>query len=251
MPSPGITNSRSTYCKCSRQELCKHSFRPGNRKFFSAGPLFVPTRKANAKAFPVCRRVPSIRPDPQTIKALPHPKEIPRRGPRAYRICDTVRENRGPAPGKASQGEAIEGPAFPRRFAGRGGHSCGGVQMSERIFPAYGYGFAPVRIPEKHIRPQKKFPGAGPRAYRICNTGRENRGPVPGKVSPGEVWRDRPLLKRRAPPRSSPWARGVRSGFAIAWLARGIGRGSIQPASGTADRSWKGSGSRSSRRCSG
>ena len=59
--------------------------------------------------------------------------------------------------------------------------------MSERIFPAYGYGFAPVRIAEKHIRPQKKFPGAGPRAYRICNTGRENRGACAGEVWAGEA----------------------------------------------------------------
>ena len=34
---------------------------------------------------------------------------------------------------------------------------------------------------QKSIRPQKKFPGAGPRASRICNTEYENRGPVPGK----------------------------------------------------------------------
>ena len=49
----------------------------------------------------------------------------------------------------------------------------------------------------------KKSPGADPRAYRICNTVCENRGPAPGKVSPGEAWRDRPLLKRRVSPRSS------------------------------------------------
>ena len=30
--------------------------------------------------------------------------------------------------------------------------------------------FAPVRSPQKFIHSQKKFPGAGPRAYRICNT---------------------------------------------------------------------------------
>ena len=110
-------------------------FCPAIGNFPPLGPLFVPTRKANAKAFPVCRRVPSIRPDPQTIKALLHPKEIPRRGPRAYRICDTVRENRGPAPGKTSQGEAIEGPAFPRRFAGRGGDSCGVGANVRKNFP--------------------------------------------------------------------------------------------------------------------
>ncbi len=37
------------------------------------------------------------------------------------------------------------------------------------------------------IRPQKKFPGAGPRAYRICNIVCKNRGSVPGKVSQGEA----------------------------------------------------------------
>ena len=37
------------------------------------------------------------------------------------------------------------------------------------------------------IRPQKKFPGAGPRAYCICNIVCSFRGPAPGKVSPGEA----------------------------------------------------------------
>ena len=37
------------------------------------------------------------------------------------------------------------------------------------------------------IRPQKKFPGAGPRAYRICNTVCMDWGLCRGKVSPGEA----------------------------------------------------------------
>ena len=48
---------------------------------------------------------------------------------------------------------------------------CSGVMLSNRACPPT----SPL------IRPQKKFPGAGPRASRICNTGYENRGPVPGK----------------------------------------------------------------------
>ena len=66
--------------------------------------------------------------------------------------------------------------------------------MSERIFPAAGYGFASIRISEKHIRIsekhirlQKKFPGAGPRADCICNTVRENRGACAGEVWAGEA----------------------------------------------------------------
>ena len=54
------------------------------------------------------------------------------------------------------------------------------------------------------IRPQKKVPGAGPRTYRICNTVCMDGGLCRGKVSPGEAWRDRPLLKRRVSPRSCP-----------------------------------------------
>ena len=59
--------------------------------------------------------------------------------------------------------------------------------MSERIFPAAGYGFASIRISEKHIRLQKKFPGAGPQADCICNTGCENRGACAGEVWAGEA----------------------------------------------------------------
>ena len=56
---------------------------------------------------------------------------------------------------------------------------------------------APESRPSSNIinpaRPPKKFPGAGPRAYRICNTGYENRGSAPGKVSPVGPPRDRPV----------------------------------------------------------
>ncbi len=38
-----------------------------------------------------------------------------------------------------------------------------------------------------YIRPQKKFPGTGPRAYRICNTVCDIGGLRRGKVSPGEA----------------------------------------------------------------
>ena len=47
------------------------------------------------------------------------------------------------------------------------------------------------------IRLKKDFPGAGPRAYRICNTVCKTGGPVPGKFSQGEAWRGLPLRKRR------------------------------------------------------
>ncbi len=58
------------------------------------------------------------------------------------------------------------------------------------------------------IRPQKNFPGAGPREYRVLQYRMHLRGPTPGKVSPGEAWRDRPLLKRRVPPQSIPEENG-------------------------------------------
>ena len=111
----------------------------------------------------------------------------------------------GGCAGEGLGGGGPRGPGLAEKAcrAGRG-QLAGWMQMSERIFPAAGYGFASVRISEKHIRPQKKFPGAGPRADCICNTGCENRGPVPGKVSQGEAWRGVPLLKRPTPPRSFP-----------------------------------------------
>ena len=60
--------------------------------------------------------------------------------------------------------------------------------------------FANIKIPSyrKKISPAQA-PGHTVFAIQYAKIG----GPVPGKVSPGEAWRDRPLLKRRGPPRSS------------------------------------------------
>ena len=144
LPATGTTDFRSTYGKCNRPELCKHSFLPGNRKFSSAGPLFVPTRKANAKAFPVPRRVPSIRPDPQTIKALPHPKEIPRRRPPGYCICNTVcvkrgglrrgrsRRGRFGETGLSLRGGSLQGLLLWRKSLPRG--ACAGEAGLSKVF---------------------------------------------------------------------------------------------------------------------
>ena len=140
MPATGTTDFRSTYCKCSRQELCKHSFLPGNRKFSSAGPLFVPTRKANAKAFPVCRRVPSIRPDPQTIKGPAAPKRnSPARAPghTVFAIQDAKigglrrgrsRRGRFGGTGLSLRGGSLQGLPLWRNFQQRG--ACAGEGLA-------------------------------------------------------------------------------------------------------------------------
>ena len=60
--------------------------------------------------------------------------------------------------------------------------------------------------------PRRRPPGIPYLQYRM-----HFWGPAPGKVSPGEAWRDRPLLKRRVSPRSSPTA-GTLSGGALQGL---------------------------------
>ena len=66
-----------------------------------------------------------------------------------------------------------------------------------RIFKRGADFFSSVSSRKHHnpSRPQEKFPGAGPRAYRIVQYRMHCWGPAPGKVSPGEAWRDRPLRK--------------------------------------------------------
>ena len=66
-------------------------------------------------------------------------------------------------------------------------------------------GFLP-RAVIASIRPRKKFPRRRPPVFAYLYEKNGICGPAPGKVSPGEVWRDRPLLKRRVPPRSFPLA---------------------------------------------
>ncbi len=58
-----------------------------------------------------------------------------------------------------------------------------------------------VHPPPKEI-PRRRPPGIPYLQYHM-----HLRGPAPGKVSPGEAWRDRPLLKRRVSPRSSSLAK--------------------------------------------
>ena len=55
-----------------------------------------------------------------------------------------------------------------------------GTQIPSGCFPS-----APIRQLQNPARPPKKFPGAGPRAYRICNTVCENRGAVPERSGRG------------------------------------------------------------------
>ncbi len=69
----------------------------------------------------------------------------------------------GPVPGKVWAGEAPEGPAFPRRLrrAGRG-QLAGWMQMSERIFPAAGYGFTSVCKSENIPSTKRNSPARTP-----------------------------------------------------------------------------------------
>ena len=50
------------------------------------------------------------------------------------------------------------------------------------------------------VQPQGKFPGTGPRAYRIRNTVRENRGPAVGKGPGGGRLGGRARLLKGGPP---------------------------------------------------
>ena len=74
-----------------------------------------------------------------------------------------MRKSGGAAPGKVwAEGRPV-GAGFSEKALRCGmGTVTGEVQMSERIFLAASYGFAPVRIPEKHIRPPKEIPRRGP-----------------------------------------------------------------------------------------
>ena len=69
---------------------------------------------------------------------------------------------------------------FSKHFAFRQTHKKAGI--SEFCHPT-----APARNLPKIHPPQKKFPGAGPRAYRICNTVCKTGGLAPGKVWAGEA----------------------------------------------------------------
>ena len=69
-----------------------------------------------------------------------------------------------------------------------------GISSANRVRPQT----SKNHLPPKQI-PRRRPPGISHLQYHM-----QNWGPAPGKVSPGEAWRDRPLLKRRAPPRSSP-----------------------------------------------
>ena len=92
------------------------------------------------------------------------PKETPRRGaPGVVYLQYRMRKSGGPAPGKVWAGEAPEGPAFPRRLrrAGRG-QLAGWMQMSERIFPAAGYGFTSVCKSENIPSTKRNSPARTP-----------------------------------------------------------------------------------------
>ena len=60
------------------------------------------------------RRTVEIAPVLKFLKHCPTPRKIPRRRPRAYRICNTVREKSGACAGEGWAGEAPEGPASPQ-----------------------------------------------------------------------------------------------------------------------------------------
>ena len=74
---------------------------------------------------------------------------------------------------------------------------CRVIHVASKSLPVFCLSAAPIRqplklpggqfqnrahpLPQNSILPQKKFPGADPRAYRICHTVRENRGACVGE----------------------------------------------------------------------
>ena len=68
--------------------------------------------------------------------------------------------------------------------------------------PELRYPSVPIRNPQKFYPTPKEIPRRRPPGIPYLQYRMHGWGSVPGKVSPGEAWRDRPLLKRRVPPRS-------------------------------------------------
>ena len=83
---------------------------------------------------------------------------------------------------------------------------------------------APIRKFQKSIRSQKKFPGAGPRAYCICNTVCKTGDLAPGKVSQGEAPEGCASPEEANPSKvffsgGTPYPRGLRRGRSRGWEA--------------------------------
>ena len=127
---------------------------------------------------------------------------------------------------------------WPLHFIHCSLHIANWISSLKKISMASIQSAAPVRKFPKFIRPQKKFPGAGPRAYRICNTvcidgglcrGRSRRGRLGGtglslrggslqglllwwdssQAGPSKVFSYGGTLHKRVPPRFSPWAKNL------------------------------------------
>ena len=99
-----------------------------------------------------------------------------------------------------STGRGNSGYKIKNLYAPKNTHGYRTVAPSANLrnTPAAGFGNAPMRNHQTSILPQKTFPGAGPQAYRICNTVCNHGGPAPGKVSPGGDPRGTGLTKNFA-----------------------------------------------------
>ena len=97
-----------------------------------------------------------------------------------------------------STGRGNSGYKIKNLYAPKNTHGYRTVAPSANLrnTPAAGFGNAPVRNHQNSILPQKKFPGAGPQAYRICKYSTQKWGPAPGKVSPGGDPRGTGLTKK-------------------------------------------------------
>ncbi len=89
--------------------------------------------------------------------------------------------------------------------------------MSERIFPAASYGFASVCKSENIPPTKRNSPARAPGQTAFAIQDAKIGGLCRGRSRRGRPPRDRPLLKRRGPPRSSPTV-GILSGGAIQGL---------------------------------
>ena len=80
-----------------------------------------------------------------------------------------------------------------------------------------------LKKPSAH---KKNSPARAPGVPYLQYSMQSSGGLAPGKVSPGEAWRDRPLLKRRGPPsllrRDLPQRRPPKAAYCIACIANTV-----------------------------
>ena len=162
-------------------------------------------------------------------KTHPPPKEIPRRGPPGRLHLQYRMRKSGACAGEGLGGGGPRGPDLSEKaLPGGAGTAAGWMQMSERIFPAAGYGFTSIRKSENIPPPKRNSPARAPgqTAFAIQDAkigglcrersrrGRLGGGASPGEANPSKAFSFGGNLLRQGHPRSSPMVRIFTSGGA-------------------------------------